>query len=175
MISSDAGTDLLDIFSLEFRITTSSGRRLEFVSPPSDPQLLDPAYLLSGDSTAAQFPPAGKISTLTANDTYNGGDGTVSGLGVLVPSTPALLASLQVTAATSDAPLVGDQFTVSLELGPFTSFYGPGDYEHSLPIDYGSSNGTVSMAIPEPSTLIVWTGLGVAGLVMGSRRRKRAA
>jgi hypothetical protein len=33
----------------------------------------------------------------------------------------------------------------------------------------------VSVSIPEPSTLLVWGGLGAVGLVMASRRRKLAA
>ncbi|HUT88818.1 MAG TPA: hypothetical protein VMY37_04940 [Thermoguttaceae bacterium] len=42
MIRSDTGADLLDIFGVEFRITTGGATRLEFVDPPPDPQLTDP-------------------------------------------------------------------------------------------------------------------------------------
>jgi len=62
---------------------------------------------------------------------------------------------------------------------------GNSDVLHIMLEDYVSSGGTasdayfdnveLSSAVPEPTTLLVWSGLGAMGLVMAWRRRKRAA
>jgi len=169
MIHSDTGTDLLDMFGLEFRITTGGSTRLEFVNPPTDPQLTDANYILFGDSLAALFPPAGSISSVLAvNDTYIGGDATVSALGVLVPTTDTLLATLEVTAATANPPAPGDTFTISLEPDLNTFFYDP----MFTPINFSSTSGTVSV-IPEASSLVVWSLLAICGIITVSRRPRR--
>src|SRR5262249_18742506 len=91
--------ETIDIFGLELRITqlTASGASLEFIDPPPDPQLLDPNYLFFGDSAAALLPPAGIVTSVTnTNDTYIGGDGTLSGLGAVVPNSDTLLARVEI-------------------------------------------------------------------------------
>ncbi|HUT94315.1 MAG TPA: hypothetical protein VMY37_32950 [Thermoguttaceae bacterium] len=180
-ISSDSG-DLLDIFGVEFRISTSGTTRLEFVDPPPDPQLADPAYIFFGDSLAEFFPPAGAVSTTsTANDTYIGGDGTILMLGHAVPSSPgAILAQLQVTSATGAPPLVGDTFAISVEStfspisanGSTTFFLDPVFSE----LTYESDPGTVTM-VPEPGMAVVFAvlgALGAVGLAVGRYRRGSA-
>ncbi len=169
LIRRDTGTDLLDTFGLEFRITSSGGGRFEFVNPPTDPQLTDPEYVLAGDSLFALFPPAGAVITSSElNDTYIGGDATISMIGVSVPTTGELLARLEVSAATSNPPEFGESFTVNIEPTLNTFFYDPNFYldPESTPIDFSSTSGTVRMAIPEPSSLIIWAlmGLSVAGI-----------
>lgn len=168
MIRSDTGTDLLDMFGLEFRITTGGSTRLEFVGPPSDPQLTDPGYVLFADSLAELAPPAGNVSTVSQlNDTYIGGDGTLFGTGVAVPTTDTLLASLEVTAATGNAPQVGDTFTVSLEPGLCTFFWDP----FWMDIDFSSTSGSVSV-IPEPGRVVAAFFLAIAlGMIIQSTRR----
>ncbi len=173
LIRSDAD-DTLDVFNLEFLITTGGTSRLEFVtlSPPNatDPHLGMNAYLLHNDSAAEAVPPAGIIDTTTANnDTYIGGDGTVSGSGVSVPSTFALLTILEVTADTSAPPVVGDVFTIQLVVGPNTVFYTP-DWEE---ISYTSTSGTVRV-VPEPGiATAVLSGVMTLPFAFGGRLRRR--
>ena len=171
MIRSDTGTDSLDMFGVEFRITSGS-TMLEFVDPAPDPQLTDTSYLFDGDSAAGTVPPAGSISSVVnTNDTYIGGDGTLSGSGVTVPTTDTLLARLQVTAATSAPPVVGDTFTISLISGGNTFFYDPsfGD------ITFDSTPGTVTIT-PEPGEAVMLLGLALMlGIAAIFRKRTRAA
>jgi hypothetical protein len=165
--------DTLDTFGVEFRITTFFGiNRLEFVGPPSDTQLGDLDYIFAGDSAAAMIgPPAGLISTMfMPNDTYVGGDGTFSGLGVTVPATDRLLVRLELTAATALAPKAGDIFTISLVSSPNTFFRDSGFSE----IDFVSSPGTVTIAgaaaiVPEPSSLTLLA-MGGFSFLIGRRR-----
>ncbi|QDV39064.1 PEP-CTERM sorting domain-containing protein [Tautonia plasticadhaerens] len=174
LISSPDGA-VLDVFGLEVRVEAVGGQRLEFASPPADGQLADPGYLFFGDSTAALSPPAGVVvSTLAPGDTYLGGDGTDSGLGVEVPGTPTLLARLVLEASRDAPPGPGSAFTVSIVPGSASTFFLDPTFE-PIPLA-GLSSGTVTVVgfIPEPSTLVLTSG-GVAllGLVRRARGRPR--
>jgi hypothetical protein len=166
------GNDLLDTFGGEFQISTLGGTQLEFVSPPTDTQLSDPGYLFAGDSAAALIgPPAGIVqSNGSNNNTYLGGDGTLSGNGVAVPGVATLLLHLLVTASTASPPQAGDVFTISLIPGPSTFFVDPSF--SSIPVI--SNPGTVTITastVPEPTSLLVWA---FGGLVTaGAMRRRR--
>jgi hypothetical protein len=154
-IRSDTGMDLLDVFGVQFLITATDTRRLEFVDPPTDPQLGDPGYILFGDSASAAFPPASVVSPPGAPITYIGGDGTLSKLGVSVPTSDRLLVSLEVTAATLNPPAVGDVFTIGLiDFGGNTFFEDPS----FTPILFARIPGTVTI-IPEPPTLLLLLGV----------------
>lgn len=98
-----------------------------------------------------------------------GGDGTPNGeQGITVPSTDTLLIRLEVTAATSAPPAVGDTFTISVpESSLSTYFYDPGFSE----LSYSSSTGTVTM-VPEASAMLTWLFLGGLGLGTFSLRRR---
>lgn len=166
-IRSDTGTDWLDTFSLELRITTGSGRQLEFVDPPTDPQLTDPAYVLYGNSMVAGAPPTGIVLPIvTWNDTYIGGDGVIpdflGGDGpITIPTTETLLMSLAVTADTLNAPQVGDTFTISLEPSPSTVFYDP----NYADLGFESTSGEVEI-VPEPiGTVIFFFLLATLGMI----------
>jgi hypothetical protein len=157
-VSSDSG-DLLDIFGLELQIVPVIGSGLEFTAPPLDRQvdILDPAYslyLFTGDSAAASLgPPAGLVSmTIAANDTYIGGDGTLSGLGISVPTTDTLLARIQVVAPASAA--LGDLFIIRVNSGSSTFFVDRDGND----IAFAALEGTVSI-VPEPASLCTLGGL----------------
>ena len=96
-VRSTPGSDVLDSFHFTIQITNNAtGTRLAFVSPLADTHLSDPSYLFFGDSIVTTSSPSGLLSqTAYANDTYSGGDGTLSGLGVVVPTSDALLLRLE--------------------------------------------------------------------------------
>ncbi|MHB1036437.1 MAG: hypothetical protein ACYC35_17025 [Pirellulales bacterium] len=178
-ITSDS-SDLLDMFGVEFRITTLSGSsRLEFVDPPADPQLTDANYvfLLTDSGAVSLLPvPAGAISSsvlLTPNDTYIGGDGTLSLSGVTVPDTSStpwkLLVSLQVTADTSAPPQIGDRFEISLVDDPLFTYFLRPDFTE---IVFTSAAGEVAI-VPEPLSCLIW-GVGIcAACLVGFRHRRK--
>jgi hypothetical protein len=173
-IRSTPGTSKLDTFGIEFRIETVLGsHRLEFVNPPSDTQLFDAAYIFAGDSAAASVgPPSGIISTFSApQDTYLGGDGTLSGTGVDVSSTARLLVRLELSAITSSGPVAGDVFSLSLVSSANTFFRDPVFND----IDFLSVPGTVtiggapSAVVPEPSSILLFT-IGGCAVLLGRFR-----
>jgi len=158
-VRSTDGTDNLDTFSAELRIVASGGTRLEFVNPPIDAQLGDARYVFPLDNSFAAFlgAPSGMISAstlLTPNDTYTGGDNTMLGQGVAVPTNDKLLFTLAITADTDAAPAVGDTFTVSLIDSDFTYFLKPIDPETGILnyIPVTCVAGTVNI-VPEQSTI----------------------
>ncbi len=172
-ISSDSGTDLLSLFGFEFRISTLGPTQLDFLSPQSDGQLLDAAYVLAGDSLTVD---AGiEIGTVTTtvvpHDTFVGGDATLSGLDIPVPMTPALLVRLDLTSLTALPPVVGDQFFIQLVHGPNTFFLDSGFAD----LPFSSTNGTVTVVeIPEPAALILQA-IAFVVLVAAAIRRQAAS
>jgi hypothetical protein len=166
-IRSDSA-DALAQFGFEFRISTLTPTQLDFVSPQSDAQLTDGAYMFAGDSLAADAGiSVGSVTTVVVpNDTYLGGDATLSGLEVPVPALPALLVRLELTTLTSLAPTIGDQFLVELVRGPNTFFQ---DSEFS-DLPFSSTSGTVTIgAIPEPSSLALQAGALLLLMAIASR------
>jgi len=161
-IRSTTGTDLLDIFGAVLQI---NGPGLTFVNPPGDTQLADLNYIFNGDSLGL----GGVIlSNANPDDTYFGGDGTVSMAGVLVPTTDSLLLRLDVMASASTKP--GDTFTISLQTGdPDTFFVDP----NFAPIDFSTTAGTVTIT-PEPTSIFV-LGMTMSGLAVVWRKRQRKA
>lgn len=161
LIRSDSG-DTLDMFGAVVQI--SGGAGLSFIDPPGDTQLGDPNYIFAGDN-------AGGIGKIQLDGTYFGGDGTLSGNGVLVPTlSDALLLRLDVAA---DASLKsGTTFSVNLVTSdPSTFFVTPVTFD-SIPYSAVVA-GTVTV-IPEPSTLFV-LGASVIGLYGVKRRRQQSA
>jgi hypothetical protein len=177
-IGSTTGADILDIFGVEYRISTLGATQVRFVSPQSGGYLTDANYIFFGDSTSALAPPGSAISTVTyTSDTYVGGDGTVSMAGVTVPLVPTskLLTRLELTAATGAfTPSDGDVFTIDLIPVPNTFFFDPG----FNPVLFTATPGAVTIlgpgsAVPEPSTLVMSV-LGVMsiGVFRVAKRRK---
>ena len=172
-VSSDAaaGTpDLLDSFSAHFRITpigAAPNTGLQFVDPQSDAHLSMPDYLFFGDSLSP--PPLGLVSTTNnQNDTYVGGDATLSGTGVaLDSSTPAkLLFRLDLSGVLAT---FGSQYTLQLVNDAGTSFldtsFNPISVASSafIPITF--------TAVPEPSTWGVAASLLIAAFVRHRKHR----
>lgn len=183
-IASDTGTDVLDSFGVEFRLTTSNGRYISFVNPPTDTQLGDASYIFNGDSVAEiDGPPSGIVSTVTnPGDTYIGGDGTLSGQGVTVPLanpvSPKLLLQLDVTALTGSPPQAGDIFYLTLVTGPFTFFDGPipeaGGLPPSLAVRFNDVPiRIVPSTVPEPSSITAAC-VGMLFVGAGALRRQVA-
>lgn len=166
----------LDFAAYEFRISTASGRLLEFHdSPVPDPTFANPNYVFFGNSAdQAVMSGAGLASTTqTTNDTFIGGDFTADGTSVSVGGmSPLLLVELPVTAVTA---LAGDTFTISLVptadsrpdgLDGNTGFSAGGTFA-----PYDSTPGTVTItgAVPEPAGLTL-IGAGLAAIAAYLRR-----
>ena len=170
-ISSPGGTDQLDMFGAEFRITTAGSTSLQLLDPPSDLQLFSKNYVFPlDDSTAASVgPPSGAISSMSSpNDTYIGGDGTWSRQGATVSTLGKLLVTLNVTAGTSNPPVVGDTFTISLVNSVNTFFWDPS----GIGIPFSGNAGKVSI-VPEPGTGVMLFGLAaILGLIARKRLRR---
>ena len=168
MIRSDSVLgDPLNFASFQFEISTVGATRLEFVDPQLDSQLGDSDYVFFGDSFNENFSlPVGSVSTnLVPNDTFTGGDNTLSGSDVVV-TTDRLLARLYVTAATTLSPGMGETFTIHVVSGPMTSFESTGGV-----VAYTSIDGTVNIVVPEPSTFCLWAGAAAVGMLKLWRRR----
>ena len=171
MISSDAVLgDPLNFAIFQFEISTLGVTRLEFVDPQLDSQLGDSGYVFFGDGVNENFGlPVGSVGTnVVPNDTFMGGDNTLSGSDVVV-TTDRLLARLYVTAATTLPPGIGETFTIHLVSGPLTSFESTGGL-----LAYTSIDGTVNIiaaTVPEPSTFCLWAGAATVGMLTLWRRR----
>lgn len=158
LISSDGLTgDELSSVGFEFRVTTAGPRRLDFVDPQNDLQLVDPNYIFAGDSLAATFPPVSLVNTtIVPNDTIIGGDATFSGSEIIVGTTSLLLARLELTAITDLPPIVGDTFNIELVPSVLT-FFQDNAFNDVL---FSSTPGVVSIVVPEPSSkYLLMTGL----------------
>jgi hypothetical protein len=111
-VSSDTGTDVLDAFSFEFEI---SGSGLEFMTPQTDSQLIDPNYIFYANSQALRFPPAstvlGSNTTVVTFDAAN----SDSIIGVTVPMAERLLVRLDLISLGPTGP-----FDINL-IGTFNS------------------------------------------------------
>lgn len=170
-----ATPDNLDLFSGHFLIepigaATPGG--LRFVDPQTDSQLASVDYVLDGDSFGqAGFVPLGTVSTFNnPNDTYIGGDSTLSFLGV---DLDASLGSFLLFRLDLDATqaVVGDQYTISLINGPFTDFFDSGFGPVSL--DAVSFASHTITAVPEPGSLGILAVSGLAGIWLRSRKQSR--
>lgn len=165
-IRSTTGTDKLDSFSLEYLLTlvTPGGTAVaSFTNPQSDSQLTDGAYLLDGNSLAANnlYPPTLVSTTNYLNDTYFGGDGAIVPP-VLVPTTDTLLTRLDITAGAGSP---GNVYSLGLLSGPFTVFFD----NTFAPIPFATTAGTLTV-IPEPGTVFLLAG-GVTAVWYLRRRR----
>lgn len=169
LISSDAADampDLLDSFSAHFQISPVGGavsNGLQFATVQAESQLGNPAYIFNGDSLSENFGgPLGSVSTVVNNnDTYIGGDGTFSGIGIplSISSGTFLLFRLNLDATLAN---LGDQFTVSLINDGDTGFLDPGF--SNLLLSASSFDANTITAVPEPSSGIL---LLLASLIAG--------
>lgn len=172
-VSSDAAVgapDVLDSFSAHFLIAPVGGAPatgLQFVNPQSDSQLGQSNYVFFGDSLTP--PPLGLVSSATnTNDTYIGGDATVSGAGVSLDSGSGekLLFRLDLSAALATG---GSQYTLALLNSGSTSFLDPAF--NALTIDSSAfAPITLTAAVPEPSSCCIAAAV-LVGFVLRARRR----
>jgi hypothetical protein len=179
--STAANTDLLDFVVAELQITSAGATQLAFLSPANDAHLSSGDYLFHGDS-ANQLtgPPAGLVlTTVTTNDTYLGGDGTLSGDGIFVPTVDTLLFRLGVTTLSGEKPVEGDLFTLRVILGSGTGLFTP-DLEELTLGDSSRLAGLITIGpastaseVPEPSSLLLIGVMTAVGILArhGWRRR----
>ncbi|MBP3954791.1 hypothetical protein J8F10_05785 [Gemmata sp. G18] len=127
-VTSDTpGGELLDLFGLELRINRVSGMgALRFADPQSSAELSRSDYVFGSDhANPAPPPPLGNVLITTntsTNDTYIGGDGTLSGTGATVGPVPRLLAVLDLDTSYAVA---GDKYQISVIGSAFTFFFDP--------------------------------------------------
>ena len=168
-----ATPDLLDSFSAHFEIAPIGGavsNGLQFSDPQGETQLLDSSYVFNFNSLGqAGFVPLGIVSTsVTANDTYIAGDGTVSGAGFALHKTSGtrLLFRLNLDASLAH---MGDQYAFSLLNGPSTSFSDPSFFALSVQPD--SFTPFTITAVPEPAPNM-FLAVSMVGIGWYQRRRK---
>ena len=190
VLISSTGTDNLFLTGYHFEITGSVAngalqfRPNAFQTNAQQSVVAPVPYVFAGDTDSGNFFANRQDPTLTQ---IIGGDNTLSGTGISLTSTQALLARLQVEHVTG-TPLaaVGDTFTVKLindDNGTPVDFTDDStqflnDTLNNLTIDplsyFGSGTITIaSAAVPEPSTFAV---LAIASAaVIGKRLRRRKA
>lgn len=153
----------LDNFGLKLEITSANGRVLSFVDPQLNPHVSDGDYVLFGNSDGYEAIISGVDSTI-----YTGADLRADkNIAMPLGATARLLARIEVTTLTGDAPLVGDEFLVSVVAG--TSFFDEGD----VSIDFTANDGTITVtAVPEPATSAVLGVVAIGALFARRIRRK---
>lgn len=87
---------------------------------------------------------------------------------VLVPTSPMLLATLLLTMSSS--AMAGQTATISLKGDPDSTFFD----EEFNSLSFSSTSGTVTTAVPEPSSLAVWSCLTLSLLLCFGYRRGRS-
>jgi len=147
-ISSDS-SDPLQFFSLDLLIQRTGGSTLEFIIPQSESYLTDGSYLFAGDSVGGGFATVG--TTTDANDTLTAAsDFTASFFDVIVPGAAVLLYRLDVQHF--EDPFnpgdVGDTFSISVTGADFED-------ENFFPYTPTFNTGTVTIVVPEPSSLFL--------------------
>ena len=181
LVSSDAANatpEYLDSFSAHFQIApvgTAVPNGLQFSSVQAESQLGNASYVFNGDSLGENGgTPLGAVSTLVnTNDTYIGGDGTLSGNGVALSSSSGslLLFRLNLDATLANS---GDQFTVSLINDGYTQFLDTSF--NPVQLSSSSFNSGTFTAVPEPASILVslLAVLGIAIFRITTRKSVRA-
>lgn len=177
-VSSDAvagSPDVLDSFSAQFQIApvgAAPSAGLQFVDPQGDSQVGQTNYVFFGDNLTPS--PLGLVSSVTnPNDTYTGGDATVSGAGAALDSSSGerLLFRLDLSAAPGTA---GSQYTLRLVNSGSTSFLDTSF--NALTIDSSAFNPiTLTAAVPEPATWCVTAAVFCAAVLRMRRPRSGSA
>ena len=170
--STGTGGDKLSSFGFEFQVTPTGPRHLDFRNPQLDAQLGAVNYVFAGDSgDLVSTLPVGAVKSVSGgtNNQFIGGDDTNSGGDVTVTS-DKLLVRLNLTAATSAAPIVGDSFTISLIPSAFTDFRSA----NNALIPFTSTPGVVRITgVPEPSAVLLFAA-GAALTLSASTRFRRS-
>jgi hypothetical protein len=172
--SSNSSPVNFDSFGFEFQVSLVSGQgRLQFTPTQVDP-FTSTNYVFYGDSGDQGSTSLGTVSgTSPPANSYIGGDFTNDGNEVAVTNS-VLLAHLSFTAATSLPPTLGSTFQVSLIANPADSYFDDG----STPNRYEVVGGSIlvvrpTLAVPEPSSILLVVVGGLTGLVaLGWKRRE---
>lgn len=178
--SNEVGGESLDMFGLGIQIYQVSGTgTLRFVNPQSSAELSDPDYVFDPlDSVNGLLgPPSSLVSTdVTPNDTYVGGDSTLSNAGVMVGGTDKLLAIIELDATAATAGDVYEVYFMAQPKGnPGTNFFlDPNGNAYSMDKSRAS---TIEIqagvnAVPAPAGLLL--GLIGAGCLGGVRLLRRS-
>jgi hypothetical protein len=183
-----SSSENLASFQLQLQITPVAAGQLQFAhvdpsaSPPiylqSDSFISNSNYVFSGNSTATSpFTFWNSTSTtIYPDDTITGGDTGASGFTQTFPNPNTtdgryLLAGVQVVAGPGTAP--GESFVISL-VQDSTYF----DDTDGNPLDYSYAFAPVDIenaTVPEPSSLVLATGMGgLVSLVSCWRSRRKA-
>ena len=184
-LTSDGPTYNLASFNLQLQINRiSAGSFLQFTTSQTDPYSL-PNYVFSGNSFGQNNLPPGTFWSSpftsfptnpngTPNDSISAGDSTNNGNNITVtPSNHFLLGEVQFQAAPGAAP--GDSFQIVLvpSSSPPTSATTNFQDNSSTFLDYTSTPATVTVATPEPSSLLL-AGMGsLTGLLHFWRSRRK--
>lgn len=161
-------------FGIRLSISSSSGRLLRFVSAQSEAQITNDKYLFLGIDNHPINGPLWTTQVDILNNTYSFFDtyDIDNHLAPTLGSEPKLLAIVNITAATENAPLEGDQFTISLAPDPISSFHDDATFD---PVAFTSNSGTITVtSAPEPATGIA-AGVFVVGALLSRRLRRRRA
>ena len=179
LISTDA--EQLYGYSVEFEISSSSGRTLEFVQTlglPPDTHLADGDYVFADDGSAAIT--SGSSGFVGPNTTYVGIDVSDNPLG-FTGDFDRLLTRLDLTTLTGNAPLAGDVFTIQLTNANGNTYFkkDPLFIADSDPLFDGNLTlnpvfGTITItaaaaAVPEPGFALL---SGIIGLSVAIRHRR---
>lgn len=166
-ISSTDGSDAMSDFSLDLQISGLPG--VSFVNPQSNPYSLS-GYVFSGNS-ANENNSADFFSVLASPyQDINGGDSTADLGNTSLLTTPMLLARLAVQVAPAATP--GVRPITLLDSSLFQADFANGlPFATPLPVSGDITVTAGGPAIPEPSSLALMAGLGLAAVL--SRRASR--
>ncbi len=182
--NADPGTpDNLDLFQLQFQISSLGSGILEFANPQSESHLGTGQYVLSGDSVGELNPGISTVSDfLGTNDQLDSLDATQSfnGVDLSTATGQKLLFRLDLNAS---GAVDGDQFEIALIDGMSQFSNANGDlYVTTLaplggPLELNASSFnaftiTATAAVPEPATGLVLLGGTLAGFWWKRRRRQ---
>jgi len=160
-------------------LTPSSGGGIQFTAPQADSQLRDSAYVFANDSLIEfQGQNASIISSVNhPNDSFLGGDASLSGNGALLAAGDPLRLLFRLNLnATSSTARIGSRFQLvlvddSANTDPLTHFRDPD--QNDLAIDPASFTPVLfTVVVPEPCSLCS-SALGVLGAIMAYRNRNR--
>lgn len=181
-VSISGAGESINLAGYEFQISPVGGAtsQLQFLEE-SEAFLSDASYLFVGNSFAASDGTSSSVGTVSTNvlpnDTFVGGDST-NDLSDVAISGSKLMVKLAVqhsTGPADPATTAGHEFAISLVpmSGDSSAFAGgssnTGFVDNAFNgIGFASQSGTVTIAVPEPATLLL---LIVAAASVVARRR----
>lgn len=167
-VRTDSGTQLLDGFQLQLRLTPTGGAPaggLVFTDPQLDSQLGLGNYVFAGNSLVAQSPGQSVGTVLPGGQVYNGLDGTNNFIPATVTTSGLLVYRLNLSAVTEG------NYDLTVDTAQ-SSFFTDQTDPLSTPILFTSTPITLTVtAVPEPSSIALLS-LGLIAAAAKRRRRK---